>query len=53
MVLIETALRNPSIIYKFSLSAKRIMNSDNEHRFDACLYDNIWTRLATNVSIKL
>ena len=29
------------------------MNADNERRFDACLYENIWTRLTADVSTKL
>ena len=45
-------LARPFVFYIFSLSAKRIMNPNNEHRFDACLYDNIWTRLTADVSTK-
>ena len=33
-----------------SILAKRNMGADTEHRFEACVYEDIWTRLTASVS---
>ena len=33
-----------------SILAKRNMGDDQQRRFEACVYEDIWTRLTTSVS---
>ena len=37
-------------ISPISILAKRNMGVDQEHRFETCVYEDIWTRLTANVS---